>query len=272
MATDRLRRALREPLLHFALLGAGVFGLWRVGAEDGEGTPTIVVDRGTQERIAAELGKKLGRPPSEDELDAAIERWVDGELLYREGLALGLDREDPLVRQRVIQKMEFVGDNLEPPAEPDEATLRAFMIEQAERYAGPPRHDLVLVTLPRLPEEVDDARAQRVLQELRAGADPKTVGGRYASGRRFSAANMAGTYGPEIAAAVVELPAGEWGMVTIDRGWTLVHLQALQPGEAPAFESVRNRVLVDWRQAQRGAALRERVEALRGRYTVRREP
>jgi hypothetical protein len=272
MAGERLRRALREPLLHFALLGVGVFGLWRAAAGEGDAAPTIVVDRATQERIAGELEAKLRRAPTEDERAAAIERWVDGELLYREGLALGLDRDDPVVRQRVIQKMEFVGDNLELPVEPDDTTLRAFMDEQGQRYAGPPRYDFVLVTLAREPGETDDARAQRVLQELRAGADPKAVEGRVASGRTFSAANVAGTYGPEIAAGLVELPPGEWGLVALDRGWTLVNLQGVHPGETPEFESVRNRVLLDWRQAQRGAALRQRLEELRGRYTVTREP
>jgi hypothetical protein len=272
MIRESLRRALREPLLHFALLGAAVFGLWRVGASEGDADGTIVVDRATQARIADELAAKLGRAPTDGELAGAIDRWVDGELLYREGLALGLDRDDPMVRQRVIQKMEFVGDNLEPPVEPDDATLRAFMEEHRERYAGPPRYDFVMVTLARGPDERDDARAQRVLQELRAGADPKRVEGRFASGRKFSAANMAGTYGQELAAGLTELPPGEWGLVTLERGWTLLSLQALHPGETPAFESVRNRVLLDWRQAQRGAALRERVETLREKYVVTREP
>jgi len=272
MADGRLRRALREPLLHFALLGAGVFGLWHVGASEGDGAETIVVDRATQERIGGELGAKLGRAPTEAELGAAIDRWVDGELLYREGLALGLDRDDPVVRQRVIQKMEFVGDNLEPPVEPDEGTLRAFMAEHAERYAGAPRYDFVLVTLPREPDERDDARAQQLLQALRAGADPKAVEGRFASGRKFSAANVAGTYGQEIAAGLAELPVGEWGLLALERSWTLVKLEAVQPGETPAFESMRNRVLLDWRQAQRGGVLRARVEELRGRYAVTREP
>jgi hypothetical protein len=130
----------------------------------------------------------------------------------------------------------------------------------------------VMVTLARGPDERDDARARRVLQALRAGADPKTVEGRFTSGRTFSAANMEGTYGKEIAAAVVELTPGEWGLVELERGWTLVKLEALHPGETPAFESMRNRVLLDWRQAQRGAALRERVQALREKYAVTREP
>jgi peptidyl-prolyl cis-trans isomerase C len=272
MAEDSLRRALREPLLQFALLGALVFGLWRVGRGEGDGAEAIVVDRATQERLGGELEAKLGRAPTQEELAGAIDRFVDGEILYREGLALGLDRDDPVVRQRVIQKMEFVGDNLEPPAEPDEAELRAFMAAHTERYAGPPRYDFVLVTLPRGPEEVDDARARGVLEELRAGADVKTVEGRLTSGRRFSAANVEGTYGKAIAAAVVELPPGEWGLVTLERGWTLAKVEAVHPGETPSFESVRNRVRLDWRAAQRGAALRERVEALRGKYVVTREP
>lgn len=273
MTLRPLRHALREPLLHFALLGAAVFGLWRMGAGTGEeGGGTVVVSGAVRERLASELELRLGRAPTEEELAAAVERWIDGELLYREGLALGLDRDDPLVRQRVIQKMEFVGDNLELPAEPDEATLRAFMAENAARYAGSPRYEFVLVTLARGPGETDDARARRVLEELRGGADPKAVEGRFASGRKFSAANLTGTYGKEIAAAVMELPPGQWGMVQLERGWSLVRVDAVEAGETPAFESVRNRVLLDWRQAQRGAALRRKVEELRGRYVVDHAP
>lgn len=274
MAHDRLRRALREPLLHFALLGAGVFGLWRAGAGAGAGeaSGTIVVDRATEERLGGELEARLGRAPTEDELAAAIDRFVDGEVLYREGLALGLDRGDPMVRQRVIQKMELVGQDLELPAEPDEATLRAFMAENAAKYAGAARYDFVLVTLARAEGEPDDARATAVLEALRGGADPKAVDGRFASGRRFSAANVAGTYGKEIAAAVVEQPPGAWSMVAIERGWTLLEVEARHAGEAPPFESVRNQVTLDWKQAQRGAALRRKVEELRARYTVTREP
>lgn len=274
MAEHWLRRASREPLLHFALLGAAVFGLWRVGQgqDPGDSAATVVVDRALQERLARELELELRRPPDAAELAAALERWVDGELLYREGLALGLDRDDPVVRQRVIQKMEFVGDNLELPAEPDEATLRAYLAERPERWTGPPRYDFVLVTLARTPDDVDDARAQRLLEQLRAGADPKAAGGRFASGRLFSAANVAGTYGPEIAAAVVELPPGEWGLVTLARGWTLVNLQAARPGEAAAFESVRNQLRLDWKATQRGLALEQRLQALRERYDVRVEP
>lgn len=272
MAEPWPRRALREPLLHFAVLGTAVFGLGTLAAGEDDDAATIVVSRQTQERAAAELQARLGRPPSEAERAEAIDRFVDGELLYREGLALGLDRDDPVVRKRVIQKMEFVGTNLELPDEPDEPTLRAFMQANPERYAGPPRYDFVLVTLPRTADDTDDARAQQVLRDLRGGADPKAVGGRFASGRTFSAANLAGTYGPDVAAAVTASAPGQWGMVASDRAFSLVQLQAVHPGEMPPFEKVHNRVSLDWKASQRGAALRQLLTELRQRTTVTLEP
>ena len=269
MAHDRLRRALREPVLCFVLLGAGMFGLWYAGAGESEGDTgrrTIVVDR---ERLRGELQARLGRAPTEDELAAAIDRFVDEETLFREGLALGLDRGDPVVRQRVI---ELVVSDLAPPSEPDDATLRAFMDENAARYAGAARYDFVLVTLPRAPSESGDAPARQVLEALRGGADPKAVEGRLASGRRFSATSLIRTYGQEIATAVMEQPPGQWSMIVIERGWTLVKVTARHADEAPAFESVRNRVTLDWKQAQRGATRRQWMAELRGRYAVTREP
>lgn len=271
MAHDHLRRALREPVLCFVLLGAAMFGLWWAGP--GAAEPAGEAARGTigvdRERLGGEQQARLGRAPTEDELAAAIDRWVDGEVLYREGLALGLERDDPVIRQRVI---ELVVAELERPREPDDATLRAFMAEHAARYAGAARYDFVLVTLPRAPSEPDDARARRVLEALRGGADPKTVEGRLASGRRFSATSLIRTYGQEIAAAVMEQPPGEWSMIVIERGWTLVKVNARHADEAPAFESVRNRVTLDWKQAQRGATRRQWMAELRGRYAVTREP
>lgn len=264
-----LRRALREPLLHFALLGGVVFGVSRASSDD-DATPTIVLDSTVVEQVDAALRTKLGREPTPQQLDEALEGWIDGELLYREGLALGLDQDDPVVRQRVIKKMEFVGTNLELPEDPDEATLRALLAEHPERYAGPPRHDFTLVTLVREPGQTDDAQAQRTLEQLRAGADPKTVGGRHATGRRFTQANTAGTYGPEIAAAVAELPVGQWVLVPSAAGWSLIRHDAVHPGQSPSFEQIRNRLQLDWKSYRRSTARRELLDRLRERYQIER--
>jgi len=261
-------RVLREPLLHFTLLGGAIFFASTAWSTEEETVEAVVADDTTVERIDTELAKKLGRPPTEAERNASIDSFIDAELLYREGLALGLDKDDPVVRRRVIQKMEFVSTNLEVPAKPDDAILRAYLADNAPRYAGPPRRDFTLVTLLRGPGDTDDARAQAALAKLRQGAEPASIGGRLATGRKFSPANAIGTYGPEIGAAIAALPVGEWGLVPFEGGWTLVHLDAQHPGDTPPFEKIRNRVLIDWKASRRGVALRERLDQLRVQYQV----
>ena len=261
---------LGEPLLHFVVMGGVIFGVW--SRAPGDPAATIVIDRASQDRVYEERQARLGRPLTDEDRREAIDRFVDGELLYREGLAMGLDRDDPMVRRRVIKKMEFVSTNLELPTEPDEDTLRRFMAEYPERYAGPPRFDFEIVTLARTPEDTDDRRAQAALEQLRQGADPKSVPGRYASGKRFTATNLSKTYGVELGAAVIELSPGQWALLPVSGGFSLVHLMARHPGDAPPFEKVKNRVQLDWKQSQRGTVLRQRLDELRAKYRVELEP
>ena len=263
-----LRRLLSEPLLHFAVLGALVFGISSAFGSEEDGATTIVVDQTVVERITADLSKSLGRAPTPAEREAAIDRWVDEELLYREGLRLGLDRNDPLVRQRVVQKAEYVSTNLELPADPTDEQLQQFMRDNASRYAGPPRRDFTLVTLRRASADEDDTRARAVLEQLKAGADPTALGGRVATGRKFSPSNTAGTYGPAIADAVSGLSEGQWTTVAFDGGWTFVRLDALHPGETPPFEKIRNRLTLDYKGSRLGVELRERLDELRDEYRV----
>ncbi|MCH9684550.1 MAG: peptidyl-prolyl cis-trans isomerase [Deltaproteobacteria bacterium] len=270
MSDHWFRRLLREPLLHFVILGATVFGVSRLTQSTDD--DVIIIDAAVEARIDAELEQALGRPPTTAEHEQGLARWADGERLFREGLALGLDQGDPMVRKRVLQKMEFVATNLELPPDPDDATLEQFMGSHPERYAGTPRFDFVMVTVPRLPEDTDDARAQVVLRQLQAGTDPKDVEGRKSSGKRFSAANTAKTYGPHIAEALEGATVGEWIEVPFDRGWSLLRLDSTQLGETRPLSEMRNRVLLDWKAAQRADAIERRLVQLRTQYPTRRVP
>ncbi|MEM6292804.1 MAG: peptidylprolyl isomerase [Myxococcota bacterium] len=266
-----LQRVLGEPLLHFAVLGALVFVIADATEDEPRDDAAVIrVERAVEERIEASLAKTLERAPTPAELDAAVESWVDAEMLYREGLTMGLDRDDPMVRKRVIQKMEFVGTNLDVPEEPDEQTLRAFLAEHADRYGSNMRHDFTLVTLPRDPADTDDSKARAALAQLEDGADPKSVEGRHSRGKGLTRANLAGTYGPEIANGVTKLAVGTWGMVMLHNGWALFRHDAQRPDEVPSFEKVRNRLRVDWKSYQRSNARRELLDDLRGRYRIER--
>ena len=119
----RLRRILREPLLHFLLLGALLFWLYGAlnrGALDAPGE--IVVDRARVENIAAQFQRTWQRPPTAQELQGLIDSWVREEVYYREGLAQHLDRDDPVVRRRVAQKLAAMAD-AQSTAEAGEAEL-----------------------------------------------------------------------------------------------------------------------------------------------------
>jgi peptidyl-prolyl cis-trans isomerase C len=258
----RIVRVGREPLLHFAALGGLAFALSRETVSD-----ELVVTRAQQEQLVQAFERERGRPPSEEERATIVARFVDEELLYRDAIELGLDRDDPMIRRRVLQKMEFVGTNLELPQEPDDATLRTFMAEHALRYAGAPRVDLETVGV-----RGDEAQAKVILDRLQQGDDPKQVDGNYAAGRRFSASHVARTYGPQVAATVAGLPPNTWAIVALEGGFVLVRVTGLHAGEALPFDKIRNRLIVDWQAEQRRVALQQRVQELRERVQVVVEP
>ena len=229
----------------------------------GDTQAELVVTRATQEQLAAQFEENIGRPPTDEERQAMVADWVDRELLVREAVALGLDRNDPVVRRRLLKKMEFVGTNLELPDEPGEATLRAFLAEHPARYTASPRVDVQTVAV-----LGDEAAASTVLEQLRAGADPKGVEGRYSAGRRYSAAVVTRTYGPDVAAAIADLDPNVWTMVATKSGFVLIEVTGREPGEALPFEKIRNRLATDWKAKQRRAALERRLDELRDTVEV----
>src|SRR5262245_46124584 len=135
-----MKNLVREPLLHFALLGAAVFALnaWRDDKRPPEiGAAKIQVTAAVIERLRAGYERQFGQAPDATELSGLVTAHVREEILYREALALGLEQDDTIVRRRLAQKMEFLSDDLTGAAQPDDAALRAYFATNAERYAKP---------------------------------------------------------------------------------------------------------------------------------------
>ena len=136
-----MRRLLREPLLHFILLGLALFAVDAVLRErtvEAAGED-IVVSPGRIENLAALFAKTWRRPPTTEELGSLVDDYVLEEALYREGLALGVDRDDTIIRRRVRQKMEFLIDDVVEMVEPTEADLKTWLAENPGSYARPAR-------------------------------------------------------------------------------------------------------------------------------------
>lgn len=272
-----LRRLLREPVLHFVLLGGVLFALYGLTRGGGEPTGRIVVRGEDVARLAATWRMQWGRPPTQAELDGLIDAHVRDEILYREALALGLDRNDTIVRRRMVQKMEFLGEDLAATREPSDAELERFLAQHADRYREPATIDFSHVFFSR------DRRGERAVADARAAlpdlrgsngdaaaargaGDPFLLRNDYSARSRQDVREL---FGAEFAGAVFALEPGEWqGPVESAYGFHLVRVGARTEPRLPALSEIRARVAGDWRAEHREAAKRAFYDQLRRRYDV----
>jgi hypothetical protein len=259
------RRWLREPLLHFALAGAALFALdaWVVAGRDDPNTITLTTAVDGELRQLFVEGR--GRPPTDAELASLRQRWFDNEMLYREGLALGLDRGDPGIRERVIFKaLNVVEAGLQRPVA-DEATLQAWFEQQRARYDEPPRVDLFEAVMPGKPS-ADEVAA--FVKALNAGrADTQEAGLRIFRARPMG--SIQESFGADFAAVLADLPLKTWHALDTPNGPRAMMVEVRTPGRAVTLDEVRDRVLPDWRD-QRMAELRTAgVRALADKYALR---
>jgi len=266
---ERARGLAREPLLHFVVLGAALFALHaRVApppAERIEVAPAFVAG------LRAEQAERTGQPPSDDELRGLVERHVDEEVLYREAIALGLDRGDVIVRRRLVQKMELLARAA--IREPTDAELGEHLTAQAERYRGAETvsFEHVFVSRDRYGAAAA-AKAGELLRALRAGADPKVVGDPFVAGASFARrtrGDLDAGFGGVFAEAMFAAPIAQWsGPVASSYGLHLVRIGAHEAGRAPDLAAVRARVREDFLSERREGAVRAEIQRLRGRYHV----
>jgi peptidyl-prolyl cis-trans isomerase C len=269
-----LRGLLREPLLHFLVLGLAIFlasQAWRQSHDAHRIviTPERVADLSTKYRM------QFGTPPSRAQLDTLIATYVDEEVLYREGVAQGLDRDDEIVRRRVAQKAQFVQQDL-PPAEPGEAQLRAFYAAHAAEYGLPARYSFSHLYFS--PEQGGDAqaraRAASALARLNAGAPADQIAAdsfpdlnSYAAMDAAEATRIFGA--SELVARLPAAPLGHWaGPYRSAYGWHLVRLEAAIPAKTPGFGEVRDRVRADYFDAAHARTAARAMAAARARYAI----
>jgi len=256
---------LREPLLHFALLGALLFGVDALIASR-EGDPRlIVVDAEVDAHAIQVFREARAREPNRDELYALRKVWLDNEVLYREGIALGLDKGDKAIRERVIFKaLSMVDAGVKLPAY-DESTLRDWFQKNRAKYDEPSRFDFDEAVLA-------GDRAEPAVRSFATALNAGTPGGAEAGLRVFTARpqeNVVQSYGTDFATALAAAPVGEWQALPTREGPRVIRLNAMTPATPAVFEDVAGIVLQDWTDfvmaGQRSAA----VGALARKYKVK---
>ncbi len=245
-----LKDLWREPLLHFLLIGAGLFGLYAMQNEIEPETPNrIVITPGQTAQLVDRFQRTWSRKPTDEEMRGLIENFVREEIFYREALAMGLDRDDPLVRQRMRQKLEFMLEDLSA-ATIDEAGVADYFARNAERYRIESQLTFRQVYLdPARHADLDTAMAKLRI-ELENGADPETVGDRTMLPPAFELASeseLARNFGAQFATQVLDLPVSSWtGPVYSAFGAHLVRIDERVDARIPELAEVRAEVRRDY--------------------------
>jgi len=270
-----LRAAVREPLLHFILIGALLFAVTALRQKHSEHAE-IRITAGEVTQLAAFWETQAQRKPTAEELRGLIEERIDEEVLAREAVRLGLDRDDVIVRRRLAQKMAFVSDDLAVVAEPAEDALREYFNAHRETYTTPDLYALRHVYFNPDRHTTLDADAERALQRLARGANADNVGDPFMLPRELadvSRDDIARDFGSSFADAVTGSTPGSWsGPVRSPFGVHLVKLESHTPSSTANFEDVRDQVREAYlaeKQRDANAALRTK---LRQQYKIVVEP
>jgi PPIC-type PPIASE domain len=258
---------LREPLLHFVVLGGLLFAVDQIVIRRAGDAHTIVVGADV-DREAIETFKAVrGHEPNADELAALRRVWLDNEVLYREGLALQVDKGDAAIRERVIFKaLSVIDSNVKlPPV--DDNVLRKWFESHRDKYDEPTRYDFDEAALS---GESSEAAVREFVQALNGGTPGDAKAGlRVFKGRPH--ANLVQSYGPELARALVDSQPGKWYALHTRDGWRAMRLNAITPAKPAVFEVLRGVVLHDWTDATASEQRTAAVRALAKKYNVRHE-
>jgi hypothetical protein len=258
---------LREPLLHFVVLGGLLFAVDHVLVGKTDDPHTIVVGPEVDSEAVEVFEESRGRKPNEAELNALHRVWLDNEVLYREGLAMQVDKGDDAIRERVIFKaLSVVDANVKlPPV--DDRLLREWFERHRDKYDEPARYNFQEAVLS---GDASEAVVRAFVNALNAG----TPGHAEAGLRVFKDrphANLVQSYGPEFPKALEQSRAGEWRALQTREGWRAMRLDSVTPPQRGVFEALRGVVLQDWTDATASEQRSAAVHALARKYKVKFE-
>lgn len=269
---------LKEPLLHFLLVGALVFALYSAvspeqSQEDGAAgalpDQVIIIDQVALDRLDSGFQGVWRRPPTQEEAAGLLDAFITEEVLVREAQKLGLENGDSVVRQRLRLKMEFLIEGAVMPTDPGDAVLQAFLDKNAETYSVPGRVGFQQVYLG---DRTTDDEIAAVLEALNSGAAPEALGQRTLLPAQLplsSAQAVDGTFGTGVYASLQAVPNDTWfGPIKTGYGYHIVRIAERTETQALDLEEVREKLLQTWQEDQADLRKSEQIEALRSTYEV----
>ncbi len=275
-ATTRLlARAMREPLVHFLVAGFALFVCYallqpeRFAADASRRIELSATDVG---RVELAFIARWQRRPTPAELQSLLADEVRNEILAREAIALGLDKDDVIVKRRLAQKMAFLAEDVSGLREPSDQELGAWFDKNKSEFAQPSRITFRHAFFSTDRRGADAEPAARTALASASGrgdtvrGDPFMFQGHYAD---RTAQQVAQVFGSDFASRVFSAPVKRWsGPLESGLGWHIVWVEQLQAGEVPSYEDVESEVRERWTLEQREAAKRAGFQAMLARYEV----
>ncbi|WP_456836793.1 peptidylprolyl isomerase [Bradyrhizobium sp. USDA 4486] len=261
-----LVRLSREPLLHFTLLGAIIFGIDAVLHPPAKDEKVITVTKAMRQSFIDNFDEDKERAPSEAQLQKMIDSWVASEILYREGKALAIDRGDETIRDRIAYKMQLLIFDQIRVTRPSDEQLQAWFAENHGRFDEPERVSFY-ITPPTDQEtaqrQLDDITQQRESEELQKLT-------RAILGRPVE--SLAASFGDSFRDGLLAMPQGEWKLLQSKDGWHVARLDSRQAGNLASLDNVRDEAARNWHTEETRKRAWEAVKGLKASYQVRYEP
>ena len=277
--SNSFTRLVREPLVQFLLIGTGIYALYFLYGEAPleEQERTIVITADYVSSLNESFAKRWNRPPTDEEMQGLVDEYVRESLLYREALAMGLDKGDHIIRRRLAQKLEFLTNDMIKLAPPDDSVLQQYLNDNIEKFRSSDLLTFAQIFID--PDRRGDsalADAASLLESLRAAGEPTEatfeLGDRFMLQNAFSDAStheIQRQMGQEFTDALLQLEAGQWhGPVLSGYGIHLVYVANHSVAADPQLDDVRDKLVIEYTHEQTQKFNAEYLDVLRERYTI----
>jgi hypothetical protein len=269
---------LKEPLLHFLLLGALIFLVYG-WLSDERSADEIFISTGQQDTLINTFARSWQRPPTPAEFKGLLDDFVREEIAYREAKSLGLDDNDVIIRRRLRQKLELLAEDIAGLSVPSDAELQAFLDDNQNDYLIEPRYSLqqIYFSTDRREDAAGDAEA--LLAELQSASKPldySQLGDSIALPEMLENTRLSEitrVFGGDFSAELEQVESGQWaGPVQSGFGLHLILVTGQVPAQKPGLDQVRDAVQRDWFSVRRQEAVDGLYQRLAGNYTIEIEP
>ena len=259
------RSLAREPLVHFCLIGALLFGVDAWLHPPKKDDRTIVVSQALRQSFIENFDEDKARVPSEAELKKMIDAWVASEILYREGKAMAVDRGDDMIRDRIAYKLQLLIFDQVKVAQPTDQELHAWFENNHQRFDEPERVGFYLTP------PTDEVTARRELTDIQAQRESPELQKQTRAVLARPVASIAPAFGADFRDALLALPLGQWNVLQSKDGWHVVRLDSHRPGKSATLDDVRQEAARIWHDDEVRQRAWEAVNRLKAQYTVRYE-